>query len=61
MAGRGGKGKEMEGRDGISTVWLTEEKRKQRISYPSGPTFSNPPKWGRNGEKGGMGEIIRYS
>ena len=45
MAGRGGKGKEMEGRDGISIVWLTEEKRKQRISCPSGPPFPIRPNW----------------
>ena len=31
MAARGGKGKEVKGRDSISTVWLAREKRKQRI------------------------------
>ena len=48
MVGRGGKGKEMEGRDSISAVWLTGEKRKQRISYSHilpGPHFPICPNW----------------
>ena len=48
MVGRGGKGKEMEGRDSISAVWLTGEKRKQRISYSHillGPPFPIRPYW----------------
>ena len=48
MVGRGGKGKEMEGRGSISAVWLTGEKRRQRISYSHilpGLPFPIRPNW----------------
>ena len=35
----------MEGRNSTSTIWLTEEKRKQRILYPFRPTFPICPNW----------------
>ena len=54
----GREGRRGEGLFFCCLIGWRKEKTKQ-IIY-TGPTFSNPPKLGRNGEKGVMGRLAAF-